>query len=165
MIKANASAAFLEYIEVKEDRCSLRAIDSAHFDVEEPDRPFHPTFHVQRGIGIDMESFRERISHHKHVPVDRIKIDDSLMRDSGTPYLRVPSPQLDVFAVVTMIVADYFCGSEDGTTDKKAGYRKILSLLANEANVVRECDASRRLRDRISATPFLSAAYWYPEWQ
>jgi hypothetical protein len=165
MIKANASVAFLEYAELKADSCSLRVIDCAHFDVEEPDRAFHPVFHVQRGSGgIDMQEFRQRISLYRHIPVEKIEIDESIIREAGTPYLRVPSPQLDLFAVIAMIVADYFCGSEDDKSDKKTSYAKILSLLANESNVVRECSASQRLRDRVNKTPFLSTAYWYPEW-
>ena len=162
-----SAGAVVEFYEFDFDSAGggkLTLVDCFHFDLEWPTRPFHPACHVQRGTGVGIERVRNVVSGFRKVPAERLTVDVTAAK-SGTPYLRLPSPQMDLFAVLTMIVADFYCGAEDDRTDKRAIFTRLLGLLANPSNVVRECAISSELRSRIVAADFMSMSYWYPEYR
>lgn len=169
----------------------LEMVDALHFDVDSPDRQtgkrthFHPIFHVQRGPSLDDETCRAVLSEITHLAPDRITVDQTNKAALGTPYLRVPTPQLDLFSVLTLVAADYFCNPGDAKRDEnndaaaakgdakaarayrsnaKALFVELLDLLRNPANLVREGNSSLELRQRVDQAGLICAASWYPEW-
>jgi hypothetical protein len=146
----------------------LSLVDAVHFDVEtvEAPTPFHPTFHVQRGVGITQELCQRmlaKITGRKH---DTISVDLHANKHVlANPAFRIPTPQLDIFSVLTMLAADYFCnpglaGSGHGVT---ARFTALLALLAGEKNFVKQGKSAQQLNARFDAAKNISAAHWYPE--
>ena len=167
----------------------LRLVDALHFDVDvvDPDTGehtgFHPIFHVQRGTGLSDERCRQTLSEAMSVSETAIEVDQSNRAVLGTSYIRIPTPQLDVFSVLTLVAADIFCNPGDATSDQKHdvavadGDKKklavnrsnvkeqfvgILDLLRHE-NFAREGHYLSVLRQRSENAKHLSSALWYPE--
>lgn len=148
----------------------LKFFDAMHFDFEQADhqKPFHPIFHVQRGVSRDVnDAIVKKLFHeHLHVDPDNVTItsDPHVL---GTPYLRLPTPQLDMFSVITLIMADFFCNGGDIENNKQLipHFQSILDYLRHESNVIREGHGSRTLKGRIDAeeSKHLSTAHWYAE--
>lgn len=156
--------------------------DALHFDVESPDahgnrKGFHPFFHVQRGISHDDQRVREVIAAATKRDEAEVSVDQSAKDKIGHPYLRIPTPQLDLFSVMTMIAADCFCTTSDteGATKAKAPqageatraevlFADLLKLLTEGSNIVREGDTARALIQRVMGANLMSAGHWYPEW-
>jgi len=167
----------------------LEMVDTMHFDVDTVDdegerTPFHPIFHVQRGTSHDDIVYQELLADIWHMDAASITVDQTNKAALGTPYLRIPTPQLDMFALFTMVAADYFCNpgdlKRDAAHDKalKDGNRKVISadrsnvkeqfvalldLLKSTTNLAREGKSTVELHDRIKSAEVLSTACWYPE--
>jgi hypothetical protein len=150
---------------------TLTFFDAMHFDFEQPDSQtaFHPIFHVQRGVSRDVndQTVRDLFNSHLHVDQADVTIIENTSQNLGTPYLRLPTPQLDMFSVITLIMADFFCNGGDIARDKQLipHFRAILDYLRHESNIIREGHGSKTLRNRIlgETTQHLSAAHWYGE--
>ena len=159
--RASCNVTFLSKVAQSPAALSVALIDALHFDVESVDKhtPFHPTFHVQRGLGVDVALCKSALHQVTHVPEDAIEVD---LQDNNhaltNPYFRLPTPQLDIFSVLTMITADYFC--KPGTEDR---FKGVLALLSNDKNVVRQGHSAMDLNERCTRRNSMSAAYWYPE--
>jgi hypothetical protein len=157
--------------------------DALHFDVESPDaqgkrKGFHPFFHVQRGISHDDQRVKEVFAAATKKDVTEVRVDQTARDRIGHPYLRIPTPQLDLFAVMTMIAADCFCNpgdadpmpaaraaSQAGTeTRAELLFADLLKLLTEGSNVVREGTTARALITRVTQSNLMSAGHWYPEW-
>ncbi|WP_420473702.1 hypothetical protein [Noviherbaspirillum sp. ST9] len=150
---------------------SLKFFDAMHFDFEaaQSQTAFHPIFHVQRGVSREVsdDTVRDLFQEHLHTSRDKVVINNEQVQDLGTPYLRLPTPQLDMFSVMTLIMADFFCNGGDISQDKQLvpRFRAILDYLRHEANIIREGHGSRTLKGRIEAerAQHMSAAHWYAE--
>lgn len=156
--------------------------DALHFDVESPDehgnrKGFHPFFHVQRGISHDDQRVREVFAAATKRDVVEVRVDQSAKDKIGHPYLRIPTPQLDLFSVMTMVVADCFCTTGDTENPAKAKpaqtgdptraevlFADLLKLLTEGSNIVREGNTARTLIQRVMEANLMSAGHWYPEW-
>lgn len=168
LMGANCSITFLSKVPSAANSLKVKMVDALHFDVENAadSTPFHPIFHAQRGVGTTREECRKVLHAITHEDVNNIEVE--LADDAhvlSNPYFRLPTPQLDLFAVVTMVAADYFCNP--GETAKSTGvvdrFRSVLKLLTNEKNLVRQGQAAQCLNDRFFAAKNISAAHWYPE--
>jgi hypothetical protein len=105
----------------------------------------------------------------------------------GTPYLRLPTPQLDLFSVMTIVAADFFCNAGDANRDRdidrNARHRRgrngaarhdrtnvverfasLLDLLRKPENIARAGTASVALFARMKTDDYISTGHWYPEW-
>ena len=164
LMGATCSITFLNKEHESDDALRVKLVDALHFDVDS--KPFHPIFHAQRGIGTSVEECRQLLGKFWHGDSNKIEIDlTSENHVLSNPYLRLPTPQLDLFAVFTMVAADYFCNggeiaNDSGVIDR---FRSILNLLADEKNIVREGRAAKCLNDRFTAAKNICAAHWYPE--
>jgi hypothetical protein len=157
--------------------------DALHFDVESPEkegvrRRFHPFFHVQRGISHEDEVIKNVFSQATRLSVDEIRVDQTAKDRIGHPYLRIPTPQLDLFSVMTMVAADCFCNAGDAEVDARSDrtgpktadtniealFVSLLQLLTQSSNVVRETDTAQMLTRRVMDKQLMSAGHWYPEW-
>lgn len=178
-----------KYKEVPHVSAHLEMVDTMHFDVDAVDAqgertPFHPIFHVQRGPSHDDTVYQSILADILHLDAASITVDQVNKAALGTPYLRIPTPQLDMFALFTLIAADYFCNpgdvKRDADHDKslKDGSRKVvaadrsnvkeqfvalLDLLKSTANLAREGVSAVQLRGRLSDAAVFSTACWYPE--
>lgn len=167
----------------------LELVDSLHFDVD-TDRgnsrehtAFHPLFHVQRGTGLSDEICKKTISDALQFRPEDIQVDQTNRVVLGTPYIRIPTPQLDLFSVMTLIAADIFCNPKDVEDDIRAReaaakkgrtipagtlirtrehFMALLDLLRTPS-VFREGLYLGKLRKRSSEVEHLSSALWYPE--
>lgn len=149
---------------------NLKFFDAMHFDFEQADsqKPFHPIFHVQRGVSRDVNDETVRTLFHDHLHTD--PADVTITSDPhvlGTPYLRLPTPQLDIFSVITLIMADFFCNGGEIEQNKNLmpHFQGILDYLRHESNVIREGQGSKMLKERIDAeqSKHVSTAHWYAE--
>lgn len=178
-----------KYTEVPRESAHLEMVDTMHFDVDAVDdeglrTPFHPIFHVQRGPSHDDAVYQKILAGILHLDAASITVEQTNKAALGTPYLRIPTPQLDMFALFTLIAADYFCNpgdlKRDAEHDKalKEGGRRVvaadrsnvkeqfvalLDLLKSTANLAREGKSAVELRDRLHDAAVFSTACWYPE--
>lgn len=143
---------------------TLHEIDAMHFDMERTDSPtpFHPTFHVQRDTdnGLGDGAVRQAVAAITHADPARISLERS--GGLGTQHLRLPTPQMDVFAVLTAVIADFFCNGGDKDPKIKAQFRAILEWLRHPSNVAYEGFAARALAVRTAGSVGCPAP-WYPE--
>lgn len=189
-INHRCNITIFKYTEMPGVSVHLEMLDAMHFDVDATDKKtgkrthFHPIFHVQRGLSLDDETCRDTLADILHMSPDAITVDQSNKAALGTPYLRIPTPQLDMFSVLTLVAADYFCNPGDAIRDEKhdeaaangdhkakyahrsnakALFVELLNLLRNSSNIAREGVSSVELRDRLTSAGLLSTACWYPE--
>jgi hypothetical protein len=136
-------------------RHRLELVESVHFD-DDP-KPFHPAFHMQRGPTIDLERCKAAYAELANVDVGVIAFEgEDLHAVFGVRYLRVPTPQLDLFATLTMICASLLCRDEDDAT-----FHQMVELLSREENVAREGSTARQLKERLRGRDCISSAHWY----
>ncbi|KQY85964.1 hypothetical protein [Pelomonas sp. Root1444] len=184
LIDAKCNITLFQPTENDDGTVTLELVDALHFDVEAHDangkhKRFHPFFHVQRGLSHSDEAVRQAIADAEGRDQADYVVDQTAQKTIGVPHLRVPTPQLDIFAVLTMVAADCFCNGGDAERDEKARQRNappaaqtnvealfanLLQLLTKTSNVVREGRTSVALRDRVTGGSLMSAAQWYPEW-
>ncbi len=188
-ITHRCSLTIFKFSEVPRQSAHLEMVDTMHFDVDAIDSegertPFHPIFHVQRGPCHDDTVYQNVLADILRLEPANITVDQGNKAALGTPYLRIPTPQLDMFSLFTLIAADYFCNpgdvKRDADHDKavKDGSRKVvaadrsnvkeqfvalLDLLKSTNNLAREGKSAIELRDRINDAAVLSTACWYPE--
>jgi hypothetical protein len=171
MHRAGCNVTFYTSVE-KEDGSGSRLdfFDAMHFDFEFADKqtPYHPIFHVQRGSSrsVTDEKVKELYLKHLHITDEQLTITNRGEEALGTPYLRLPTPQLDMFSVITIIMADFFCNGGDTSNNNqiRSRFETILNYLRDESNVVREGHGSKLLRSRIAEEgTHMSMAYWYAE--
>lgn len=171
MHKAECNATFYTCLE-EEDGVKLVFFDAIHFDFEvaESQTSFHPLFHAQRGKSRTVSDARviELLARKLRRKPEEIHIQEEQAQTLGTPYLRLPTPQLDMFSVMTLIMADFFCnGGEVGKPGSTVedNFKAILKHLRDPSNIVREGFASRALRERFDAEQerHISTAHWYAE--
>jgi len=168
LMGASCSIIFLSQ-EHNGDKLKVKMLDAMHFDVENVSNPtpFHPIFHAQRDTArTTAQECRDVLDKTTHVGVENIEIEMfSEERVRSNPYFRLPTPQLDLFAVVTIVAADYF--SNPGDTGKDSYtvdlFQKVLKLLADEKNIVRQGHAAECLNKRFNDAKNICAANWYPE--
>lgn len=180
---ASCNITLFDPTEQDDGSLDLLLIDALHFDVESPEkegsrRRFHPFFHVQRGISHDDEVVKAVFSKATRLNADDIRVDQSAKDSIGHPYLRIPTPQLDLFSVMTMVAADCFCNAGDAEAEARSGrttpkaadtniealFVSLLQLLTQSTNVVRETDTAQMLTQRVIDKQWMSAGHWYPEW-
>ena len=142
----------------------LEEIDAMHFDMEKADKPsaYHPIFHVQRDVDsrLDEVKLRKAVADLARTTPDKI----FLCRGPGlgTQHLRLPTPQMDMFAVLTTVVADFFCNGADKDTKVRTQFVALLELLKHSSNAARNGFASRQLMERANEIWPCPGA-WYPE--
>jgi len=140
----------------------LMEVDAVHFDMELQSNPFpyHPLFHAQRDTSNQLtdEMIREAMSDMARINPQQIVV--SRNSQLGTQHLRLPTPQMDMFAVFTMVVADFFCTGGDKDTTQFEG---ILEHLIHPSNAAREGVAAKALNVR-SLGAHSCPAHWYPEY-
>lgn len=186
LVKPTCNVTIFKSEEVATESLTLELVEALHFDMERPfgdreSKEFHPIFHVQRGESLTGPGCREVLCDLYHLAPEQIIIQDTNKAVLGTPYLRLPTPQLDLFSVLTIVAADYFCNAGDAQRDRKLAGRdngsarhdrtnvverfvSLLELLAQPDNVARAGASSLALFGRIKAGDHLSAGHWYPEW-
>jgi hypothetical protein len=171
MHKAECNVTFYTCIE-EEDGVKLVFFDAIHFDFEvaESQTSFHPLFHAQRGKSRTVSDVRVKklLANKLRLKPEEIHIGEEQQRTFGTPYLRLPTPQLDMFSVMTLIMADFFCnGGEVGKPGStvEANFKSILKHLRDPSNIVREGFASKALKERFFSEKeqHISTAHWYAE--
>ena len=169
LVEGSCCIAIFDTEEVPGTSLVLREIEAMHFDMEKEQNhtPFHPGFHVQRGSSNRLldEVIKPPIALGSHMPVEKIRIDRAT--ELGTPYLRLPTPQMDLFSVMTMVIADFFCSSnpKDPKTTAKvtAEFKALLALLFDGNNAAREGFLARRIRTDGEQRKFMSIGGWYAE--
>lgn len=138
--------------------------DQIHFDMEKGDgqTDFHPIFHIQRGSENTKDSpkYLRMLAEAARTKPDRIKIKNDT--PVASPYLRLPSPQMDFFAVITMIMADFFCNKKQYASSVES-FKALLKLLEEDANIARQGRSAGILRKRQQAATCDSLAHWYAE--
>ena len=187
-ITHSCNLTIFSYTEVPHTSAHLEMVDTLHFDVDAVDKngnrtSFHPIFHVQRGPSHDDSVYQGILAEVLHLEPANITVEQRNKAALGTPYLRIPTPQLDMFTLFTMIAADYFCNPGDVERDAvhdealknggrvnaadrtgvKEQFVALLDLLKSTSNLVREGKSAVELRDRLNAAAVFSTACWYPE--
>jgi len=168
LMGASCNVTFLSKTHESDDALRVKIIDALHFDVEDAENStaFHPIFHAQRGLGTTSEACREVLQHITHGNIANIEVDlldeDHVL---SNPNFRLPTPQLDLFAVVTMVAADYFCNPNEKikSTGGIERFRSVLNLLAHDKNLVMQGNSAMTLKRRMWGADNICAAHWYPE--
>jgi hypothetical protein len=191
LVRPTCNITIFKSTEVAAESLNLELVDALHFDVEVPPgdadcKRFHPIFHAQRGESLTDERCKQVLGEVFHLEPHQIRIDEKNKAVLGTAYLRLPTPQLDLFSVLTMVAADYFCNAGDAERDRgldgiqatrgaAAGAARhdrtnvvelfvaVLKLLRGPENVAREGNSSRALLTRLAGADHLSMGHWYPE--
>ncbi|OYU13774.1 MAG: hypothetical protein CFE38_02025 [Comamonadaceae bacterium PBBC1] len=151
---------------INEKKLELSFFDALHFDHEIDGKvnAFHPVFHAQRGAtnSLTDELIREMVSKNLSYTAENIKIDNENIKNIGMPYLRLPTPQLDLLSALTLVMADFFCNG--GSNDKriKTSFQTILSHLRKIEAIMGIGLTSNALKNRIDVQP-ISTAHWYEE--
>lgn len=163
-----ASACSVMFYQSKEtaDGINLTLFDALHFDheIHEGETAYHPVFHAQRGISrtVNDGTVRSILSKYLHCSEESIVINNEIAKHLGSPYLRLPTPQLDLFSALTLIAADFFCNGGDQTSSTKEQFQAILNHLRNAKNSARLGHTAAALKNRITNND-LSIAHWYVE--
>ncbi|KRC31533.1 MULTISPECIES: hypothetical protein [unclassified Lysobacter] len=143
---------------------NLVEIDAMHFDMEKADKPtaYHPIFHVQRDVDskLDQAKLKQSVADLARTTPDKIFLERS--SGLGTQHLRLPTPQMDLFAVLTAVVADFFCNGADKDIKVKTQFSAVLELLKHPSNAARNGFAARQLMERADQIWPCPGA-WYPE--
>ena len=143
---------------------NLVEIDAMHFDMEKADKPsaYHPIFHVQRDVDsrLDQVKLKQAVADLARTTPDKIFLERS--PGLGTQHLRLPTPQMDLFAVLTAVVADFFCNGADNDIKVKKQFSAMLEFLKHPSNAARNGFAGRQLIDRADEIWTCPGA-WYPE--
>lgn len=177
LVNASASVTFYNVRPPKVFGQPLQAelLDAIHFDMEDASsqKAYHPIFHAQRGADarLDEREVRAALATAYNIS-DEGLVEIKQLPVPGTPYLRLPTPQLDLFAVLTMLMADFFFHLPGGRgearrEDPKAfvQFRALLDLLKDSRNIARQGVSSSILSGRHDAEGFISPAHWYVESQ
>jgi hypothetical protein len=165
MASAGANISIFE-LSTKDEDVTATLFDALHFDFEEADaqKPFHPIFHVQRGGNgrLTDDVVKALIQAHRGalsvVSVEQGKIP-------GSHHLRIPSPQLDYFSVLVMVIADFFCNPEEKDPSKNMAvlFKDILTHLCDDRNIARQGIAAQALFKRNEGRGWATSADWYAE--
>jgi len=171
LLHSSCSVSFYRH-ETTDDTTAFRArlVDTSHFDMEKADSPspFHPVLHAQRGFRDDNLGLCRQavVVADRGIDVEKVVLDCG---DAGhiarNPYLRLPTPQLDIFSVSAIIAADYFCSGGHSSSDPgvKTRFQDLLGLLAGEKNLAREGGMAKRLFEKFNAAGHACVAHWYEE--
>lgn len=142
----------------------LVEIDAMHFDMEKADKPtaYHPIFHVQRDVDsrLDEAKLKWAVAELARTTPDKISLKRS--PGLGTQHLRLPTPQMDLFAVITVVLADFFCNGGDKDTRVRTQFSAVLELLKHPRNAARNGFVARQLMERADDIWPCPRA-WYPE--
>jgi hypothetical protein len=169
-VQLKYSSCVISFFTQKNDgaKIDLTLCESMHFDTEQLDDqlPFHPIFHVQRGLGIGTDSCMNVVRElarrgQENISIDTAGHDAILLKN---PYFRIPTPQMDLLTVLTLVVADYFCSSgEESRANSDKYFGSVLALLLADKNPAREGACAARLRGKITKSNHLSVGNWYVE--
>ncbi|MDB5815308.1 MAG: hypothetical protein JWN23_2425 [Rhodocyclales bacterium] len=167
LVESSCSAAFFKKTKnVPANSLGLQMTDSLHFDAEVSNKltPFHPIFHVQRGTSrISSDACKDVLASLIHIDRDKIDVPfDDTVGILKSPCFRIPTPQLDILSVLTLIIADYFCNT-NAVTNIAERFQEVLRLLASDGKPAREGASARLLRSRVETHGHLSAGIWYAE--
>ena len=164
LINGHCSLTIFGMARLADRRLRLAQLDAMHFDMESHDAQtaYHPMFHVQRDTSnkLDDEAVQKVVGRLAGVDPASIEIDRT--GGVGTQHLRLPTPQMDVFAVLTALIADFFSSPSD-KENAKTQFKAILTHLASTSNLVREGLAAQTLNGRAQGN-FTCPAHWYAEY-
>lgn len=144
----------------------MMPVEFVHFDMEsyEAPTPYHPIFHVQRGMSNKLTDAIVKDVVFEFTKVDRTNISIDTYDHLYTPYLRMPTPQMDMFSVFALIIADFFSNSGDTNPNVREQFQSVLKYLRDSKNKAREGFASQLLHKRCVDAAYTSCAHWYPEY-
>lgn len=165
MTKGDCNISIFDYGAGPGETCRLTQVDAMHFDMEKSEAPtaFHPTFHMQRGHINTLTDAAIRALVHRATRIDPSGIEISRDGSLGTPYIRVPTPQMDMLSALVVVAADFFCNGGDKDPRAKTLFQALLKLLVNEDNAAREGVSAQALRVRASNAGYTSSGLWYAE--
>lgn len=155
------------------DAAIAQLFEAVHFDMEDAQNPtaFHPIFHAQRGADNRLSEAQVRRLLKRALRLGRGVVNIADSQVPGTPYLRLPTPQLDLFSVLTMLIADFLCHTPQGrrtqqliNSNTHTLFKAVLKLLQAEENIARDgaCTEVLDIR-RAQAGNYASSAHWYAE--
>jgi hypothetical protein len=157
-----ASVSFFDTMQATDGSFSLKEVDAVHFDMElrGASVPYHPTFHAQRDTSnrLTDEMIREALEKGRRIDPRKVNVERN--SQLGTQHLRLPTPQMDLFAVFTMVIADFFCTGGDKDTTR---FEAILEHLTHAGNAAREGVVAKALNERARGA-YTCPAHWYPEY-
>lgn len=169
MTKADCNVSFFKS-KIEGHVTTLTLFDALHFDFElsENQTSFHPIFHAQRGVSRNVTEPVIRKIWDAQYKRGRAELAIEIAHPPGTPYLRLPTPQLDIFSVITLILADFFCNpgdKEKGNPHTEKRFKELLKLLMSSENLVRDGKGARSLMARFhrEEPAYMSTAHWYAE--
>lgn len=165
MTKGECNVSIFDYEEVPGKSCKLTEIDAMHFDMEDVDAhtAFHPTFHVQRGRSNTLSDGMIKSLVQKAARIDQEAIEVWREGSLGTPYIRIPTPQMDMLSALAVVAADFFCNGGDRDPKAKTLFQALLRLLVHQDNAAREGMSAEALRLRANRDGHTSSALWYAE--
>lgn len=103
IIKYNTEVKYCEFIKPSIPT-NLKSIVGFHYDFDDKEQPNHPIFHAQQNNKcgnriFTEERFKSFISSHTCEPASE--------SPSQLKYIRIPTPQMDIFSTVIAVLADY----------------------------------------------------------
>lgn len=172
LVNASTSITIYSVHRKSDDEITAEMFEAVHFDMEDAcaQKPFHPIFHAQRGADNRLlpEALTPALARGWRIRNEGVEIKSSQV--PGTPYLRLPTPQLDLFSVLTMVIADFFCHLPDSANGKPpenpnvlTEFKGLLTLLMDKRNLAREGQCSAAVMARQNGSGFPSSGHWYAE--
>jgi hypothetical protein len=168
MSQTAANVTFYEIEQQSGNAVHLKLFEALHFDMELASRqtPYHPIFHVQRGTSNTLTErvIRDAIIEQAGFEDANITIDNH--DQIGSPYLRLPTPQLDYFSVIVMIIADFFCNPAESAASSQTmtKFSELIKLLLDSQNVAKHGASAQVLYQRFNLAHCATSAHWYAEY-
>lgn len=164
LIKTTCHLAIYSQKDLTDSSVTLALFDAMHFDAESMSNltAYHPIFHVQRGRSNTMNDslVKELYIDHFHRLTD---VTVTSTTETGTPYLRLPTPQMDLFSVIAVTIADFYCNPGDRSSAVKQRFTSLLEHLNCKTNLARQSEQSSSLYQKFVKQEYSASAHWYPE--
>lgn len=103
IVKYNTEIKYCEFIKPAAPT-NLRGIVGFHYDFDDKEQPNHPIFHVQQNNKCGNRIFTEEKYKLYRANYTCEPVEES---PSQLKYIRIPTPQMDIFSAIISVLADY----------------------------------------------------------
>lgn len=137
------------YFRLRKSNSTLQHVYGAHYDLAE-DEAGHPAFHVQLKSFVN---FSDVVQNKLSAPLTVVNGMDNVLKT-----VRVPSAQMDYFALLLQVIADHLISANSSTPQE---IQLFKDLIAKNKSIQGRAYEIARLHSP-SATSCYRAVHWYP---
>lgn len=128
----------------------LKAMAGYHFDFESTSKINHPIFHAQQNLSAGFRFFEG----NKNFDIPELPDQHAEIRT-----LRIPTPQMDIFSAIVMILADHIVQPSD---ESREPFIKFLSVVNQHLLPINFDDGSIDVPKKFLEAHPIHVHDWYP---